>query len=79
VQAVLQELLPELLFTPQLPLQVVLLFVRRDIKPTYQQLVDAARARVMGVEMWAQLIRSECLPGAAYLACKDGVLSQASH
>jgi hypothetical protein len=52
VQAVLQDKLPELLCIPELPLEAVLQFVRRGVKPSCPQLVDAARARVAGVEVW---------------------------
>jgi hypothetical protein len=85
VQAMLQDMLPELMSVPDALEDVALEFVRRGVKPSCQQLVDAARACVAGVEVWSHAMRACAVPGmptelplAVELVCSQQELSEVS-
>jgi hypothetical protein len=69
----LQELAPELLRISEVPMDVAMELVGRGFKPSYEQMVIAARAHVAGIEVWPKVCDiigiPTGLPLAAQLVC----------
>jgi hypothetical protein len=82
LQPLLQDLAPELLRIPGVPLDIAMELVPRGFKPSYEQMVMAARAQIAGIEVWPKACDIICistgLPLEAQLVCSHSEPPQVS-